>query len=91
MLTVSLSDLLSRRDLSARLAELNPNIVVYGHERRGWVPQAQLLDPPRPTRTVFRVLSGDGGKCFVETGPEARPFPELMAIDVEALAMKILE
>jgi len=48
-----------------------------------------LPDPARPKRTVFQVSLGTG-EVIVETGPEARPFPELQQLDVVALGDDIL-
>ena len=42
-----------------------------------------LINPERPRKGVFEVRVGDS--IIVSTGPEARPFPLLKALDIEAV------
>lgn len=45
-----------------------------------------MINAEKPRRGVFEVRSGDATKVFASTGPEPRPFPDLKALDIEAIA-----
>ena len=45
-----------------------------------------VINAERPRKGVFEVRVGD--MVIVTTGPEARPFPALKALDIDAVAQK---
>ena len=47
------------------------------------------MNTEKPRKGVFEVRVGD--QIIVSTGPEARPFPALKAIDVDAVAQSATE
>ena len=46
---------------------------------------ACAVNAEKPRKGVFEVRTA-GGTVLVTTGPEPRPFPELKALDVDAVA-----
>jgi len=60
-------------------------VEVWGHPRRGWEPTA-LDDKPLRGAFVVSVVSASGEVAVAETGPEARPFPALRSLDLDAVA-----
>ena len=52
-----------------------------------------LSDPPRPEKSCFSVAvqvgEADTPEVVAKTGPEPRPFPDLVALDTAALAARI--
>lgn len=49
------------------------------------------MNPNKPRKGVFSVKNAKTGVEIFVVGPEARPFPKLKAIDVDAVAADVVK
>ncbi len=75
--------------------ESEPDALVFGHPRgkgvNTWTPiDLKYVDGESKTAPtgVFRVRVGN--RLVLQVGPEKRPFPELRALDIDAVVRDVL-